>query len=323
MNVLGESLKRPDGPQCVGINDLTEPRLLAGVFRAQQRDCCDVSYDASGMIVNGCRIPITKERDPARLNWGQYGNGVIVVESTGVFRTREGCSKHLAGGAARVLLTVPPDDEVDFMMVMGVNDEKLSSNHQIVSNASCTTNSIGYPVRVLNEKFAIKMGLLTTVHAATNDQRVVDMVHSDLRRARTVFGNIIPTTTGAARAIGKVYDPLKGRLNGGAVRVAAQQGSLSVLDLMFDREVTIAEINQALVEASAARPSLMTVLDGDLDEPVLFDIVGSPQSAIIDAKRTMVVTADGCSMVQVYSWYDNVIGYCNRCVDLLQIMGAW
>jgi len=307
--------------EVVRINDLTDTRILAGLLRndtVKGRFPAHVSYEEDALIIGGQRIPVTKERDPSKLNWGSHGENVIVVEATGVFRTRKQCMCHVDAGAARVLLTVPPKDEIDFVTVIGCNERGLNPSHRIVSNASCTTNSIGAPVRVLSEKFGIVGGLLTTVHSATNDQRVCDAVHSDLRRARSVIGNLIPTSTGAAIATGQVVESVRGLLNGGSIRTPTVNGSVSVLDLLLKTDVTAEEVNAALKDASGGYlGGIMAVADDDLDEIVLTDIVNRPESSIIDAKRTMVVA--GC-MVQIYSWYDNEWGYTNRCVDLVELL---
>ena len=322
-SILRAMTERNVDLEVVRINDLTEDtRILAGLLRndtVKGRFPGDVSYEKEALVINGRRIPVTKERDPVQLKWRDYGDRVVVVESTGVFLTRDKCMQHVAAGAERVLLTVPPKDEVDYVVVMGCNDEGLSSEHQVISNASCTTNSIGTPARVLDEAFGIEAGLMTTVHSATNDQRVCDAIHLDLRRARSVFGNLIPTSTGAAIAAGLVVKSVAGRLNGGAIRTPTVCGSVSVLDLYLRTDVTKDDVNAVLKKGQERFPGIMAMLDDDLDEPVLADIVNRSESALIDAKRTLVVQK---RFAQVYSWYDNEWGYVNRCVDLLQLFAG-
>lgn len=305
--------------EIVQINDLAEPRTLAALLRndsVKGRFPGKVEYDQDALVVDGVHIPISHEREPGKIDWAA-SEVATVVESTGLFRTQEQCEGHLAGGASRVLLTVPPKGEVDFMAVVGVNETELNSGHRVISNASCTTNSIGMPLRVLHEAIGIEAGLMTTVHSATNDQRICDAAHSDLRRARAVIGNLIPTSTGAATAIGRVIKGLD-HLNGGAVRTPTPDGSVSVLDLLMQRDVTVDEINDVLRQGAAGRPTVMAVVDDELDALVSSDIVGRSESSIIDAERTLVV---GGRLVQIYSWYDNEWGYSNRCVDLLELLG--
>lgn len=309
--------------QCVGINDLEDPLVLAGLFRAMSKR--RVSATKASITIDGVTIPITAHRNPADAKWGDLGSGVVVVESTGVFRTRDKCMAHVNAGASKVLLTVPPDEDVDVMIVRGCNDSDLLPGHQIVSNASCTTNSIGMPLRRLHEEFGISAGLLTTVHSATNDQVVCDRAHKDPRRARSALGNIIPTTTGAARAIGKVYKPLANRLNGGAIRVGTPVGSLSILNLVLEKRVTANAINSFLNDVVAKEaPGIFTTLNDPLDAPVLADIIGRPESSLFDPGQTLVLDGalpSGC-LAQVAFWYDNVAGYSNRCVDLIGMLSA-
>ncbi|MBC8356339.1 MAG: type I glyceraldehyde-3-phosphate dehydrogenase [Planctomycetes bacterium] len=322
-SILRAIFERDSDLEIAKINDLTETRILAALLRndsVKGRFPGEVEFEQDALLVNGKRIPVSSERDPARLDWSACGERAVVVESTGVFRSQQQCMKHVQAGAERVVLTVPPSGDVDFMAVVGVNDDKLTSDHKIISNASCTTNSIGVPLRVLNEALGVKAGLLTTVHSATNDQNVCDAVHEDLRRARSVLGNLIPTTTGAAKAIGKVIDGLDD-LNGGAIRTPTLDGSVSVLDLLMKKSVTAEQVNKALKDAATNDyPSIMAVVDHELDEIVSSDIVGRSESAIIDTQRTMVVAGE---LVQLYSWYDNEWGYSNRCVDLLEQFATW
>ena len=242
----------------------------------------------------------------------------IVLESTGIFKNSAGIEKHLAGGAKKVLLSVPsktPED-VDATIVFGVNSDILKGDHKLVSNASCTTNCLAPVAKVLHEKFGIQKGLMTTIHSYTNDQNVIDAPHSDLRRARSAATNIIPTTTGAAKAVGLVIPELKGKLNGCAMRVPTQTGSLVDLVVTLNKSATVEEINAAMKEA--ANGSLKGVLDNVEDPIVLTDIIGDSHTSVFDAKSTMVVEG---TMVKVVSWYDNEYAYSCKCVDLFKLMG--
>jgi glyceraldehyde 3-phosphate dehydrogenase len=299
----------------VGINDITDAKTLAhllkydsvhGVFPGK------VSADGNNLVVDGKVIPITAERDPANLPWKKYG-AKVVVESTGVFRKREQIAKHLDAGASKVVLTVPPKDEIDAMIVLGVNDATLSPKHQIVSNASCTTNCLAPVAKVLNDSFGIKHGLMTTVHAYTNDQQLLDFPHSDLRRARAAAVNIIPTSTGAARAVGKVIPDLSGKIDGIALRVPVMDGSVVDLVCCIGKNPSIDEINAAMKKA--AEGPMKGYLQYTEDPIVSQDVVGNPHSSIFDAKLTMKV-AD--CMIKVIAWYDNEWGYSKRVLDLVK-----
>jgi glyceraldehyde 3-phosphate dehydrogenase len=240
----------------------------------------------------------------------------VVVESTGVFRTRESLQKHIDAGAKRVILTVPADDEIDDTVVLGVNDDQLGADDVIVSNASCTTNSLAPLAKVLDEAFGIKRGIMTTVHAYTNDQRLADVPHKDLRRSRAATENIIPTTTGAAKAVGKVYPKLDGLLHGMAMRVPVPDGSTVDLVVELEKNVSVEEVNAA-VKAAAEGP-MAGVLEYTEDPIVSTDIIGNPHSSIFDAAGTQVL---GGNLVKVLSWYDNEWGYSNRVVDLIERLG--
>ncbi len=301
--------------EVVHINDLTDPATLAVLLKYDSvhgKFDGEVSATENSIIVNGKEITISAVKDPRELPWAKKEID-IVIESTGVFRLREQITMHLEAGAKRVILTVPPKDEIDAMVVLGVNDDILNQEHKIISNASCTTNCLAPVAKVLHEKFGIRKGLMTTIHAYTNDQRILDMPHKDLRRARAAAVNIIPTTTGAAKAVGKVLPELDGKLNGCAVRVPVKDGSL--VDLVAELEVkaTAKEINTAMKEAS------QTYLKGILEyteEPVVSsDIIDNPASSIFDAGMTMVIED---TLVKVVSWYDNEWGYSNRVVDLIE-----
>jgi glyceraldehyde 3-phosphate dehydrogenase len=254
-------------------------------------------------------------KDPSELPWKELAIDVV-VESTGVFRTRESLQKHIDAGAKRVILTVPADDEIDDTVVLGVNDDQLGADDVIVSNASCTTNSLAPLAKVLDEAFGIKRGIMTTVHAYTNDQRLADVPHKDLRRSRAATENIIPTTTGAAKAVGKVYPKLDGLLHGMAMRVPVPDGSTVDLVVELEKNVSVEEVNAA-VKAAAEGP-MAGVLEYTEDPIVSTDIIGNPHSSIFDAAGTQVL---GGNLVKVLSWYDNEWGYSNRVVDLIERLG--
>jgi len=297
----------------VGINDLTDAKTLAHLLKYDSvhgRFNGEVSSDGDEIIVNGNRIKITAERDPAKLNWGQLGADVV-IEATGVFRTQEACEKHVTAGAKKVILTVPAKGDIDATVVLGVNDEVITGNEKVLSNASCTTNCLAPIAKVLNDKFGIEKGFMTTVHSYTNDQMVLDLPHSDLRRARAAAVSIIPTTTGAAKAVGKVIPELSGKLDGFALRVPTPDGSITDLVVELKTETTAAEVNAAMKEA--AEGAMKGILEYTEDPIVSADIVGNPHSSIFDALSTM---ANG-NMVKIVSWYDNEWGYSCRVVDLL------
>jgi glyceraldehyde 3-phosphate dehydrogenase len=308
-----------DDFEVVAINDLTDAKTLGHLLKYDSvfgpfKGTVDVGD--SSITVDGKEIKILSERDPASLPWGDLGVE-LVVESTGVFRSKEGCEKHIAGGAKKVLLTVPPKDAVDAIIVMGVNDDTLKDSDVVVSNASCTTNCLAPVAKVLHENFGIKRGLMTTIHAYTNDQPVQDTPHSDLRRARAGAVSIIPTTTGAARAVGKVLPDLNGKLDGMAMRVPIPDGSVVDLVAELDKDASAEDINKA-VKAAAEGP-LKGVLQYTEDPIVSIDIVGNPHSSIFDALST--TSMDG-NFVKIVSWYDNEWGYSNRCIDLLRKMAG-
>jgi glyceraldehyde 3-phosphate dehydrogenase len=308
-----------DDMEVVAINDLFENDQLVyllkydtvmGVFDKT------VSSDDDFMYVDGKKVAMTAEKDPAQIPWGKLGVDVV-VESTGVFTKREALAKHLAGGAKKVILTVPPKDEIDAMIVMGVNDEKLLPEHKIVSNASCTTNCLAPIAKILDERFGIEEGFVTTVHAYTNDQRLADVPHKDLRRSRAAAENIIPTTTGAARAVGKVLPQLKGKLDGMAMRVPVPDGSIVDLVCRLRQNATKEEINAAVREAAAG--PLRQIVEYSEVPLVSTDIIGNPHSSIFDALSTH---AEGDGYAKVVAWYDNEWGYSNRVVDLIGLVVA-
>ena len=296
------------------INDLYDNAHLAyllkydTVMRVFEKD---VATDRDTLTVGGRKVLMTEEKDPAKIPWGKLGVDVV-VEATGVLLTREKLQGHLTAGAKKVVLTVPPNDEVDAMVVMGVNDASLKPEHRIVSNASCTTNCLAPIAKILDESFGIEEGLMTTVHAYTNDQRLADVPHKDLRRSRAAAENIIPTTTGAARAVGKVLPRLKGKLDGMAMRVPVPDGSIVDLTCRLKKPVTVDEINGAV--RRAAEGPMARIVEYSEVPLVSSDIIGNPHSSIFDALSTR---ASNDGYVNVVAWYDNEWGYSNRVVDLI------
>ena len=275
-----------------------------------------VKAESDGIVVNGSKIPVFSERDPAALPWARVG-AEIVLESTGFFATDEALQKHIDAGAKKVLLSVPPKVKGETkikVVVMGVNDDLLTPGDTMISNASCTTNSLAPPAKVLHENFGIVKGFMTTIHSYTNDQNILDAVHKDLRRARGGAINIIPTTTGAARAVGKVLPELNGKLDGCAVRVPTPDASLTDLVVILQKDVTADEVNAAF--KAAADGALKGILEYTEDPIVSSDIIGNPASAVIDGLMTL---ANG-NLVKIFSWYDNEWGYSCRCIDLFKKM---
>ncbi len=305
---------RPDsGLNVVAINDLSDDDILAYLLEYDSvmgRFEEEVKVNDGVMTVGSHKIKMLMERDPAALPWKQLDVD-IVIESTGVFRDRASLQKHIDAGAKRVILTVPSKDKIDETVVLGVNDDQLDSGDIIVSNASCTTNSLAPLAKVLNDNFGIRKGVMTTVHAYTNDQVLADVPHKDLRRSRAATENIIPTTTGAAAAIGEVVPELAGKLDGMAMRVPVPDGSTVDLVVELDRDVSVDEVNAA-VRAAAEGP--MAGIMQYVEDPIVStDIIGNPHSSIFDAGGTQVL---GGNLVKVMSWYDNEWGYSNRVVDL-------
>ncbi|HQD39569.1 MAG: ArsJ-associated glyceraldehyde-3-phosphate dehydrogenase [Firmicutes bacterium] len=302
----------------VAINDLTNAKTLAHLLKYDSvHGTLDAQVEAKddAIVVNGKEIKILAERDPANLPWGEMGVDVV-IESTGRFTNRDDAAKHLEAGAKKVVISAPAKNE-DITIVMGVNEDKYDpANHHVISNASCTTNCLAPFAKVLNDKFGIKRGLMTTVHSYTNDQNILDLPHKDLRRARAAAQSIIPTTTGAAKAVALVLPELKGKLNGFAMRVPTP--NVSVVDLVAELEtnVTVEEVNDAL--RAAAEGPLAGIL-GYTDEPLVSkDFNGDSRSSIIDGLSTMVMEGN---MVKVISWYDNEWGYSCRVVDLVAYIG--
>jgi glyceraldehyde 3-phosphate dehydrogenase len=302
------------GFEVVGLNDLTDSKTLAHLLKHDStfgRFKGTVEAQEGAITVDGKRIPVLAEKDPAKIPWKSLGADVV-IEATGVFRTRADCEKHLAAGARRVILTVPPKDAVDAMVVLGVNDASIKPTDRILSNASCTTNCLAPMAKVLHDSFGIVKGVMNTIHAYTNDQRLLDLPHKDLRRARAAAINIIPTSTGAARAVGKVIPELNGKLDGFALRVPVPDGSVVDLTAELSRKVTVAEINDAF--RKAANGKLKGILAFSEEPLVSTDIVGTSVSCTIDGELTMVM--DG-NLVKVVGWYDNEWGYSHRVVDLV------
>ncbi len=305
------------GCDVLAVNDITDAHTLAHLLRY---DSVHGKYPGSiepkdgAIVVDGAEIKVLSERDPANLPWGDLGVDVV-LESTGLFTEREKTSGHLKAGAKKVLISAPAKGE-DVTIVLGVNDSALKPEYTIVSNASCTTNCLAPMVKVLNDNFGVRKGLMTTIHSYTNDQAVVDQPHKDLRRARASAVSMIPTTTGAAVAVGKVIPELNGKLNGMSVRVPTPNGSLTDLVAELKKNATTDEVNEAFKAASQAG-SLMGYLFYSEEPIVLADIIGDPASCIFDALSTCVVEDN---LVKVIGWYDNEWGYANRCSELIKLM---
>lgn len=299
--------------EVVAINDLTDAHTLAHLLKYDSvhgKFKYSVSSEDNAIVVNGKSVKVYSQKDPELLPWGELGID-IVIESTGVFRSREKMSKHLNAGAKKVILTAPAEGDVK-MFVLGVNDDKLTAEENIISNASCTTNCLAPMAKVLHEKFGIESGYMTTVHAYTADQNLQDAPHKDLRRARAAALSIVPTSTGAAKAVGKVLPDLKGKLDGYALRVPTPTGSVTDLTAVLQRDVTAEEINSAMKEASQSE--LAGIMEYCEDPIVSADIVGSTYSCIFDSALT---SANG-RLVKVVGWYDNEAGYSARIADLVE-----
>lgn len=302
----------------VAINDLTDNKTLAHLLKydsSQGQFSREVTYDDEYIIVDGHKIHAAAERDPSNLPWADLKVDVV-LESTGFFTSREGATKHITAGAKKVLISAPASNP-DLTMCLGINDgEYDAANHHIVSNASCTTNCLAPLAKVLNDKWGVTRGFMSTIHSYTGDQRLLDAPHDDLRRARSAAVNIIPSSTGAARAIGEVIPALKGKLNGGAFRVPTPTGSLTDLVVELGAPATAEEINAAFKEA--AEGPMKGVLKYSEDPLVLQDIVGDPHSSIYDSELTTVI---GGNLVKVCSWYDNEWGYSNRAAEAMKMLG--
>lgn len=309
-----------DDIEVVAINDLFDHDALAYLLRydtVMGRFEGGVRIEDGVMVTANTRAQMSKERDPEKLPWGKLGIDVV-VESTGVFRSRADVSKHLEAGAKRALLTVPAKDQIDYTVVLGVNEDGLLPSHRVVSNASCTTNCLAPLAKVLNDSFGIVEGVINTVHAYTNDQSLADVPHADWRRSRAAAENIIPTSTGAAKAVGEVLPELKGRLDGIASRVPVPDGSVVDLFAKLESSCSAADVNAA-VKTAAATSRLSGVLEYTEEPVVSSDIIGNPHSSIFDATFTQV---GGGHYLKALSWYDNEWGYSSRVCDVLRLMGA-
>jgi len=316
-NVFKIALERND-IEVIGINDITDTLTLAHLLKydSTQGKVSGVSHDAENIIVNGVKFRVHAEKSPASIPWKEKPD--VVIESTGIFTSKEspkgGYGDHLKNGAKKVILTVPAKDTIDAMIVIGVNEKDLKPEHQCVSNASCTTNCLAPVAKVLNDSFGIEIGYMTTIHSYTNDQRILDLPHKDLRRARSAALSQIPTTTGAAKAVGKVIPELKGKLDGISVRVPTPTGSLVDLVAVLKKEATKEEINAAMKKASEG--PMKGILEYCEDPIVSVDVIHTTASSIFDSLSTMV----NGKMVKVLSWYDNEWGYSCRVVDLIPLV---
>jgi glyceraldehyde 3-phosphate dehydrogenase len=314
-SVLKIAYDRPE-LEIIGINDLTDTRTLAHLLKYDSTQGIynkNVDFTNTGILIDGKEISVSAERNPANIPWTKTPD--VVIESTGIFREREsakgGYGDHLKNGAKKVILTVPSKDAIDAMIVLGVNENDLRPEHTCVSNASCTTNCLAPLVKVLNDEFGIERGLMTTIHSYTNDQNILDAPHKDLRRARSGAVSQIPTTTGAATAVGKVIPELNGRLDGMSVRVPTPTGSSVDFTVLLKKEASKSEINAAFKKA--AETHMKGILEYTETPLVSVDIIHNPHSSIFDAELTMVTG----NLVKVISWYDNEWGYSNRVVDLI------
>ena len=300
------------------INALTDTHTLAHLLKwdsVHGKFDGETGYDDENIIVRGHKIKVLKERDPAKLPWGNLGVEVV-LESTGLFTTREKAELHFAGGAKKVLISAPATNP-DATICLGINDDIYdAAKHTIISNASCTTNCLAPLAKVMHDNFTVVHGFMSTIHSYTNDQNILDLPHKDLRRARAAALSIIPSSTGAAKAIGEVLPALKGKLNGGAFRVPTPDGSVTEFTAIVEKDATVESINEAFKKATGDK-SYKGVLEYS-DEPLVSqDIVGNPHSCIFDSKLTMV---HGGKFVKVVGWYDNEWGYSNRCVEILEMI---
>ena len=310
--------ERPLEFDVVAINDLSDPKHLALLLKydsVQGRFKGTVEAREQSIVVNGVEIPITTEKDPSALPWKKL-SCQVALESTGRFTDRASLQKHIDAGAERVVLSAPAKDDLDATIVLGVNDRILNKNHRIISNASCTTNCLAPMAKVLHEAFGIEKGLMTTIHAYTNDQRVADQVHEDPYRARAAAVNIIPSKTGAAKAVGEVIPELKGKLTGFSLRVPVPAGSVTDLTAQMKTNVTKEQVNAAM--RTAAEGPLKGIIEYATDPLVSSDIVGNPHSCIFVPDQTLVID----NLVKVIGWYDNEWGYSNRTAELLTRLGS-
>jgi len=302
------------GFNIVGINDITDAKTLAYLLKYDSvhgKFQGDVKADENAIVVNGTKYRITAEKDPSKLPWKEL-NADIVIEGTGIFTSRDKLQLHITAGAKKVLLTAPAKDEIDATVVMGVNEDVLTGRELFVSNASCTTNCLAPMVKILHSTFGVEQGFMTTVHSYTNDQRLLDLPHSDLRRARAAALSIIPTTTGAARTVGKVIPDLKGKLDGFSLRVPTPDGSITDFVAVLKKPATRDQVNDAVRKAAAT--DMKGILEYTEDDIVSADIIGNSHSCIFDSKLTMALG----NVVKVFGWYDNEWGFSCRVVDLLK-----
>lgn len=305
------------GIDVLAINDLADSKSLEILLKYDSvhgRFDGSVEAKEKSLTVNGKEVKLLMEKDPSKLPWKSLGVD-IVIESTGIFTSRADCAKHLDAGARKVILSAPAKDKIDATIVVGVNTKDLKPEHKIVSNASCTTNCLAPLAKVIHDSFGIEKGMMTTIHAYTNDQRISDLIHKDLRRARAAAVNIIPTTTGAAKAIGEVIPSLKGKLDGLAMRVPVPNGSVTDLVVLVSKDVTTETVNAAMKRA--AEGELKGILEYCEDPIVSSDIIGNSHSSIFDSALTYVIDK---RMVKVVSWYDNEWGFSNRMVDLVELI---
>ncbi len=304
--------------EVVAVNDLTDSKTLAHLLKYDSvhgKFAGDVKAEGDALVIDGKKLRVLAERDPAKLPWGDLKVDVA-LESTGVFRTREKCELHLKAGAKKVLISAPAKGKIDATIVVGVNDSTLKPEHKIVSNASCTTNCLAPLAKVLNDSFGLVRGLMTTIHAYTNDQCILDLPHSDLRRARAAAVSIIPTATGAAAAIGLVIPELEGKLDGMAMRVPVVDGSGVDLICELKKKTTEDDVNAAFRDA-AAKPEMQGILQYSEEPLVSVDIIGNPYSCIFDSGMTKVMEGN---FVKVLGWYDNEWGYSSRCLDIMKLL---
>ncbi len=321
---IGRNVLRAMSPEqvsnVVAINDITDTKTLAHLLKwdsVHGRFPGEVGHDDQHIIVNGHKIRIFKERDPANLPWSQLGV-TVVLESTGFFTDRAKAEVHITKGGAKKVLISAPAKNPDATVVIGVNDDVYDpAKHDIISNASCTTNCLAPMVKVLNDAFGIELGFMSTIHSYTNDQRILDLPHEDLRRARSAAVNVVPSSTGAAKAIGEVIPSLKGKLNGGAFRVPTPDGSVTDFTAILSKPATAESVNAAFKAAASSGP-LKGILEYSEEPLVTSDIVGNPYSCIFDSPLTLML---GDKFVKVVGWYDNEWGYSNRCVQLLERLG--
>ncbi len=312
-------LNQKENIKVVAINDIFDKAALAYLLKydtVMGRFSENVSLEGDMLSTESQSVKLIAERDPSCLPWAEMGIDIL-IESTGIFRQKSQLEMHLNAGAKRVILTVPAKDEIDYTVVLGVNDDGLKPDHRIVSNASCTTNCLAPMAKVLDSEFGIELGVINTIHAYTNDQRLADVPHSDWRRSRAAAENVIPTTTGAARAVGKVLPNLDGKLDGIAMRVPVPDGSVVDFNVRLKRDVNEKEINDAVYEASKTGP-LKDVLQYSTLPVVSTDIIGNPHSSIFDAPFTRVIEGN---LIKTLNWYDNEWGYSNRVADLISVLG--